>query len=337
MKKRFILIILVLLLGLVPFVLGACPSSYGESGDGSASPPVTALILGTDDAARNTDVILLARYQPTSGELCVMQVPRDTYFESAFATPKINHLFPALIAQGKSEKAALSEVSSMISDAFSVPIDFAVALRPAALSRLVDEIGGVSITVPMDMTYEDPEAGVSIRLKKGEQMLDGRAACEFVRYRSGYLEGDLGRVDAQKLFLSAFISQTVERMDLSHLLSLLTRPPEGLTLCADKIRLMRTAQHFYRNKSNLHAVYFSAPGEAVPPSDGGAWYYALNRDATATLLSRYFALPPGIAFDGAGRFCGKTLQFENIYFASGYPYRVFTADEVQDIIIKKKE
>lgn len=337
MKKRLIFVFLILCVGLVPFTLGACPSSNGEGGDNSLLSPVTALILGTDDAAGNTDVTILARYHPASGELSVMQIPRDTYLESRFAASKINHLFPALLAQGMSEKAALAEVSAMLSDALSVPIDFAVALRPSALSRLVDEIGGVSITVPMDMTYEDPEAGVSIRLKKGEQTLDGQAACEFVRYRSGYLEGDLGRVDAQKLFLSAFVSQAAERIDLSHLLSLLTRPPEGLTLSGDKIRMVYVAQQFYRNRAHLRAVYFSAPGEAVPPHEGGAWYYAINRDAMATLLCRYFALPRTSAFDETGRFCGKKLQFENIYFASGYPYRVYTAEEVQDIIIKKKE
>ena len=121
------------------------------------------------------------------------------------------------------------------------------------------------------------------------------------------------------------------------LLSLLVRPPQGITLLGDKLRLASVAKEVYQNKSKLRALYFSLPGEAVRPEGNGAWYYALNRKASASLLVQYFGLSGEGAFDRATRFCGPTLNFENIYFATGYPYRVFTADEIQNITIKKKE
>lgn len=337
MKKRLLIIFLALLLTAVPFGIGCCFVKTSEAGALGIPEPMTALVLGTDDAAQNTDVIMLLRYDPGSGALAVMQVPRDTYLKNDLGAPKINHIFPALIAGGRVEGQALAETAAILSDAFSVSFDFALSLRPCALARLVDEIGGVPITLPTDLVYEDPQGDASIHLPAGEQILDGDAAVRFVRYRAGYLEGDLGRVDAQKLFLSAFVDKAVRTLDVSHLLSLLVRPPEGMTLVGDKLRLAGVAKQFYQSKSNLHAVYFSAPGEAVRPEGGGAWYYALNRGATATLLARYFDLPHKEAFDTAARFCGPTLNFENIYFATGYPYRVFTADEIQNIIIKKKE
>ncbi len=336
MKKRLLIIFLALLF-VLPFGIGCCLVNTSETGAHGISEPITALVLGTDDAAQNTDVIMLLRYDPASGALAVMQVPRDTYLKNELGAPKINHIFPALIAKGKGESTALAETAAILSDAFSLSLDFALSLRPCALARLVDEIGGVPITLPADLVYDDPEGDTSIRLPAGEQILDGEAAVQFVRYRAGYLEGDLGRVDAQKLFLSAFVDKAVRTIDISNLLSLLVRPPEGMTLSGDKLRLAGIAKQFYQTKSNLHAVYFSAPGEAVRPEGGGAWYYALNRFATGTLLARYFDLPRKDAFDTAARFCGPTLNFENIYFATGYPYRVFTADEIQNIIIKKKE
>ena len=337
MKKRLLIIFLAILLLLTPFAVGCSCVKTSETGASGEGEPITALILGTDDAAQNTDVIMLLRYDGKSGALSVMQVPRDTYLKNEVSAPKINHIYPALLAAGRSEKEALAETADILSKAFSVTFDFALALRPAALARLVDEIGGVPITLPTELVYDDPQGQTSIRLPAGEQVLSGDAAVRFVRYRAGYLEGDLGRVDAQKLFLCAFVEKAVRTLDLSHALSLLLRPPEGITLLGDKLQLVSAAKQFYQVKAILHAVYFSVPGEAVRPENGGAWYYAINRAATATLLARYFDLPRKDDFDSPARFCGPTLHFENIYFATGYPYRVFTADEIQNIIIKKKE
>lgn len=336
MKKRFFVLLIVFLVAL-PLTVCAC---FGSESTPSMQPlpqPLTALVLGTDTDAQNTDVILFLRYVPADSSLSVMQIPRDTYLKNDLGAPKINHIFPALIASGKTEKEALSHTAAILSAAFSISFDAAVALRPSALARLVDEIGGVPINVPTDMTYEDPDQGVAIHLKAGPQILDGEAAVQFVRYRSGYVEGDLGRVDAQKLFLASFLSQAIKELDISRILSLLFRPPEGMSLSLDALRLAGVARHFYQNKNTLKTVYFSIPGEAVSPENGGAWYYAVNRNACAQILSRYFGRSNPSTFDKQGRLCGPTLIFENIYFAEGYPYRVYTDDEIQDIIIKKKE
>lgn len=337
MKKRLLAVVLLFLLILAPLALLSCRASRKETLLPAEPLSFTALVLGTDDAAQNTDVILLLRYHTADNTISLMQIPRDTYLKNDFGTPKINHIYPALLAEGKSGKDALSEVADILSDVFAVSIDAALALRPEALSRLVDEIGGVPIELPMDMTYDDPASGTSIRLQAGKQTLDGEAAVQFVRYRSGYLEGDLGRVDAQKLFLAAFFEKARQSIDISHALSLLVRPPKGITLVADKMQLMSVAKRFYQNKDAVRAVYFSLPGEAVRPESAGAWYYAINRNSAVQLLKEYFSLSESEDFDAARRFLGPSLHFENIYFANGYPYRVFTHDEIQDIIIKKKE
>ena len=336
MKKRICICVLAVCVLALSFS-GCALQKTSEATAKSEGDAVNILVLGTDDAAGNTDVMMLVRCDMCNASLSVMQIPRDTYLKNDLTAPKVNHIYPALLAAKKSEKQALAETAAILADAFSVPIDFALALRPAALARLVDEIGGVPITLPTELIYDDPQGESSIRLPAGEQVLDGDAAVQFVRHRAGYLEGDLGRIDAQKIFLCAFMEKAKNTLDLSHLLSLLVRPPQGITLLGDKLRLASVAKEFYQNKSNLRALYFSLPGEAVRPEGNGAWYYVLNRKASASLLVQYFGLSGEGAFDRATRFCGPTLNFENIYFATGYPYRVFTADEIQNITIKKKE
>ena len=71
----------------------------------------------------------------------------------------------------------------------------------------MDNLSGIEIDLPYDMDYEDSSQNLSIHLKAGKQTLGGKEALGFLRYRSGYVTGDLGRIDAQKLFLNAFINR----------------------------------------------------------------------------------------------------------------------------------
>ena len=71
----------------------------------------------------------------------------------------------------------------------------------------MDRIGGVDMYVAYDMYYSDPEQNLYINIKQGQQTLMGKDAEGFVRYRSGYIMADIARGDAQKMFISPFISR----------------------------------------------------------------------------------------------------------------------------------
>lgn len=63
--------------------------------------------------------------------------------------------------------------------------------------------------VPFDMKYTDKNTNLYIDLKKGEQVLDGDQAVQFIRYRKGYKTGDYGRVEAQQQFMSNAFEQVI--------------------------------------------------------------------------------------------------------------------------------
>ena len=76
-----------------------------------------------------------------------------------------------------------------------------------AFVDIVDLMGGIEFDVPMDMFYEDPSQDLYIDLKAGLQKLDGYEAMGLVRFRKGYVDQDLGRVDIQRQFISACMDQ----------------------------------------------------------------------------------------------------------------------------------
>lgn len=89
---------------------------------------------------------------------------------------------------------------------FGIPTDYYAQVNIKGFRGIVDAIGGVDLYVPQNMDYEDEYQDLYIHLKKGQQTLNGEKAEQFVRYR-GYGAGDIARLDAQKLFINAFLDK----------------------------------------------------------------------------------------------------------------------------------
>ena len=105
----------------------------------------------------------------------------------------------------------------------------------SVFEQLVDTMGGVTFTVPVDMHYSDPSQNLTIDLSAGEQHLSGEQAMQVVRFRSGYAMQDLGRVETQRAFLSAAIKQWTSFKGLVHL-------PAALKLVSDASKTSLTAR-----------------------------------------------------------------------------------------------
>ncbi len=70
-----------------------------------------------------------------------------------------------------------------------------------AFITVVDKIGGVEVDVPKKIILE------GTTLKPGLQTLNGKQAEIFVRERKSYANGDLGRIDMQRIFLEALLKK----------------------------------------------------------------------------------------------------------------------------------
>jgi len=71
----------------------------------------------------------------------------------------------------------------------------------------VDAIGGVDVYVQEPMHYEDPLQDLYIHIDAGQQHLNGKDAEGFVRFRAGYVQADIARMDAQKIFMTSFFKK----------------------------------------------------------------------------------------------------------------------------------
>jgi LCP family protein required for cell wall assembly len=152
-----------------------------------------------------TDTIMLGSFDPDTKKFDIISVPRDTYYEregySYGGFLKINS-----VMESEGIKTACESVHNVLQ---GVPINYYAVIDYDGVAKIVDSLDGVPIDVPFNMYYTDRKQGLYIDLKKGKQTLDGEHAIQFLRYRKGYSEGDLGRVDAQQQFVKAAVKKAL--------------------------------------------------------------------------------------------------------------------------------
>lgn len=241
------------------------------------------LFVGYDKAAGLTDVNMLAQFDTNTGAINIIQLPRDTYARYNSREGSYHKMNGAL---GYFERD-LGALADFLEKNLCIKIDYYGSINLVAFRNIVDIIGGVEMYVPRDMKYEDPEQGLYINLKKGYQTLDGKKAEQFVRFRSGYVNADIGRTDAQKLFMTAFMKKFIESISAS----MLTQVGTQVLKYVDTNLTLNEFIYFGTKVLSLDLdklTMMTLPGTSVREyKTTGAWYYVLSRDAMLSAVNQY--------------------------------------------------
>ena len=161
----------------------------------------TFVVCGTDDGNGNTDTILVGSFDTVNDKVNVISVPRDTMINVPWSIKKINSAYGA---------GGVDRLSEELAGIIGFTPDFYVIVDLDAFVKIVDTIGGVDFDVPQDMDYDDPYQDLHIHLKEGPQTLDGEEAIQLVRFRHGYVDGDMGRIAVQQDFMKALAAQCLK-------------------------------------------------------------------------------------------------------------------------------
>lgn len=215
MKRRFFFIFLISLVVFSTIFVGMAKmlepkESFHpeELGEGNIIEPVVEnellfLLLGVDAednltaSGTRTDTIMLVKVDFDTGEMSLLSIPRDTRVMVRGKPDKINHAH----AYG-----GPSLTIKTVRDFLNIDLDYYVKVDYRAVKGVVDAIGGVDIDVPMTITIP----GSTVRLEPGLQNLKGDQAIAYLRFRKGYKNADLGRIEAQQNFMKELAKQTLK-------------------------------------------------------------------------------------------------------------------------------
>ena len=283
MSKKYIVIIIATLVAAVIFVCisvalsGSTELPSTDTGaDKNATQPFCLLVLGKDKVSALTDVMMLISFDIKNDRICVMQLPRDTYVDYGNASHK--KLNTAVKFLGGEEK-----LCDFLSSSFGVHIDGYVSLELDAFRKIIDTIGGVEIELPDRFDYEDPEQNLYIHLPAGKQVLDGKKAEMVVRFRSGYVRGDLDRLDMQKRFLVALFNKLKTSVTPSNAYELASNIIEDIDTNIDLALAIALGLEAL-SVDNSSIGFLTLPGEDVISDRSGASYYVMCAAAARSVL-----------------------------------------------------
>lgn len=300
--------------------------ALGVSAYGAGKNQFRYLILGLDDAASNSDSIMILTYNSGDNTSSLIQIPRDTYCKTDSGINKLNSVFAYQKASGISDKAALEKTKEFISEKLGVRFDGCLALRLIDLVKLVDAFGGVVINLPGDVNFYDNRGNLIRSFKAGENLLTGKDAAFFVRYRAGYANGDLGRLDAQKVFLNALITTAIHNTGVDELLDI-AKVFSDNAITNIKVREILGMVLKHSSKfSDTAVTYLTMPGMPVPDKIG-AWYYVLNRKSAVLVLQKHLH-SDGNSFDNDRAFLNQNDKgFSDIYFSENINWKEYHSFE----------
>ncbi|HHV78010.1 MAG TPA: LCP family protein [Firmicutes bacterium] len=260
----------------------------------AASLPTTILVLGVDSGVDSnghvireplkshtrSDTMMLVSLDQAENRIGVLSVPRDTRVQipGRSGYEKIAHANayggPAL---------AMKTVEALL----EVPVDFYVRIDFMGFKALVDALGGVEMTIPQQLDYEDPYQNLYIHIKAGKQLLNGEKALQVIRYRQ-YPNGDIGRIEMQQKFIQALMNKLFQLETLSRLPAIqreMVKYVDTNMSPSDMVRLMMMAKQ--AKEYNLETGILPGEPAFITDSSGAAIsYWVVNKSSAQKVVDK---------------------------------------------------
>jgi polyisoprenyl-teichoic acid--peptidoglycan teichoic acid transferase len=226
-----------------------------------------------------SDTIMLLRFDPQTKRTIVLGIPRDTKIErTGFGTEKIN-----AVDHESGPAAAAKEVSKVLG---GVAIDRYIRVNNMGVAKLVDELGGVTVTVPKDIKYQDDSQHFYVNLKAGKQHLDGLKLLGLLRYRHD-ANGDIGRMQRQQMVFKALLEQSLNPMTMA-------RIPQLFSVLQSHVDTNLTVEEFLalggfsmqNGKSKMQMLMM--PGDYNGDGKHGTSYWLPDESGIQNMMARYF-------------------------------------------------
>ncbi|MDE6005057.1 MAG: LCP family protein [Oscillospiraceae bacterium] len=243
----------------------------------------TILFLGFDSEDNGSgslhDVNYLIQFNLLTASMNILQIPRDTYMPNYTNSP--TGKFNSIYTHGNKEKSNIQRVVDCVQENFGVPVDAYITTTCDNVAEIVDIVGGVPINMPYPVVFEADKV-----IPDGEQVLNGEESEWFLRFRYGYQNGDIGRVQAQRIFMAAAMKKAIS-MNTVQIFSAVNKVYKQELIATDLSmedisRIADLAGTIDMQNVNI----FMLPGESAMAGDQSIW--SVHKSATLEVLNEHF-------------------------------------------------
>lgn len=171
--------------------------------------PFSILLMGVDSekdgldssAAANGDALILVTFNPSTSNITMLSIPRDSYVPIACFNGQY---------ENKITHAAWNGTDCMIKtieNFLEVPIDYYVKINFKGVVGLVNALGGITVDVPQKLCTGNSDRGQMVCVNQGLQKLNGEQALVLARNRHQLAGGDLDREQNQQLVIKGILNE----------------------------------------------------------------------------------------------------------------------------------
>jgi LCP family protein required for cell wall assembly len=230
---------------------------------------------GADVSNYRSDTIMLARVDPQNVKATIVSIHRDTLVELPNGdTGKINAVYSL---------GGPSAVVDCVSGLANVPISHYAEIDFDAFMGIVDVIGGVEVTLPVDVY--DPEY-TELDLKAGTHVLNGHDALMLCRCRHGYDaygDGDRFRAANQRMVIASILRKVLSS-DAHVMVAAISAMAESITSDLSLNDILALAAKMREFDTETDLMTGMTPTE--PEVYNGIYYEIIQEDAWRQMMER---------------------------------------------------
>lgn len=207
--KRFLKSILIFLMFVVLFSGVILVVNFFKGGNqnqlGADNNEFLFLMAGVDstgeDTGTRTDTLMLVKTNTEAKTMDLISIPRDSRVEINGYLDKIN----AAHSYG-----GIDLTMQTIRDFMGINLTYYLVIPFEAVVDGIDALGGIDVEVSGDVAE-------AMDISSGVHHFTGKEALDYVRFRKGYSNADLGRISTQQDFMMQFINEVSKPKNLPKL------------------------------------------------------------------------------------------------------------------------
>ncbi len=251
------------------------PESLGQRKPGVS----TVLLCGTDKDGTRTDTMMLIYMDTSENRVGLLSLPRDTLTRTD--SGKRAKLNSAYGRNGCGEEG-MAWVMEYVRRIIGYKPDGYILVDMELVPKVVDLMGGVDVYLDHHIRVETD--GVEVYVDKGQQHLNGEETLATLRYRYGYSNADLGRVQVQRMVIKECMKQWVTPLNLVKLPAVMDLIEEESLTDLELNNFLWIAQAILKGADNMTSD--TLPGYAE--MRGGASYFVLYPKQVAELVNESY-------------------------------------------------
>lgn len=230
------------------------------------------LLAGVDstgeDTGTRTDTLMLIKANSKDNSVDMISIPRDSYVSINGKMDKIN----AAHSYG-----GIDLTMNVVRDFLGINLDKYMVISFEAVIKGIDALGG------MDVDVSD-KVGAAMGISPGVHKMTGDQVLSYVRFRKGYQNADLGRINTQQDFLKQFIKESSKIENLPKLPKVYQAMKPYIKTNMSLKELSSLAMKFKSvDSSKLNSVRLEGEGFNM----GGISYYKIYPESIENIRTTY--------------------------------------------------